>query len=207
MKKNFLAVSALALGVAALAAAQPAPTKVGIIFMADAIQGTAEGKKAGEALEKKFQPKQTDLEKRQAEITQMQTQLRNGSAALSEEKKKQLTNDIDTATKRFNRDREDAQAEMEADSGKIMQELGVKLVDVVTKYATDNAFAVILDVSNPQTPVVWSAAAVNITEQVVKAYDAKYPVAGAAPAAAPAKPAVTPTSAPKPGAAAPPVKK
>jgi outer membrane protein len=192
LKKNLVAVTALVLGVAALAAAQaPAPTKVGIIYVGNAIQGSKEGQKAFEALGAKIAPKKAEFEKKQADIQQMQTQLRNGAATLSEEKKKQLTNDIDAATKKYTRDTEDAQAEVEQEQGNIMQSLGVKLMEIVTKYATDNGFAVILDVSSQQTPVVWASTAVDITEQVVKLYDAKYPVAAtaAAPAAAPAKPA------------------
>ena len=88
-----------------------------------------------------------------------------------------------------------------------MQELGGKMMAVLEKYATQNGFAVVLDVSNPQTPVLWAASAVDITNDIVKLYDQAYPGTAAAPAAKPA--AQTPAARP-PAAApaqAPPAKK
>ncbi len=38
----------------------------------------------------------------------------------------------------------------------------------------------VLDVSSQQTPVLWAAAAANISADIVKAYDAAYPVNTAA---------------------------
>jgi outer membrane protein len=63
---------------------------------------------------------------------------------------------------------------------------------------------VVLDVSNPQTPVLWAASAVDITNDIVKLYDQAYPGTAAAPAAKPAaKPAAggKPEKAPQPAAA------
>ncbi len=209
MKTKFAVFPALVLGLAAMASAQgAAPTKIGIIKVADAIQGTKDGQKASAALNSKYAPRKADFEKRQSEIQSMQDQLRKGGATLSEERQRQLTQDIDTATKRLNRDTEDAQAELDQEQGKVMQELGSKMMEIVTKYATDNGYAVILDVSNPQTPVLWAASGVDITNEIQKLYDEKYGAAAPA-AAAPAtqKPAstVAPPAAKPP--ATPPTKK
>jgi outer membrane protein len=77
------------------------------------------------------------------------------------------------------------------------------MMAVLEKYDTANAFAVVLDVSNPQTPVLWAASAADITNDIVKLYDLAYPGG----AAAPGVPAAKPPAAVKPAAAAPPVKK
>ncbi len=204
MNKNFAVVPALALGLAALAGAQgAAPTKIGIIKIADAIQETKDGQKASATLNAKFAPKKADFDKRQADIQALQEQLRKGGATMNEERQKQLTQDIDAQTKRLNRDTEDAQTELDQEQGRVMQELGNKMMEIVTKYATDNGFAVVIDVSNPQTPVLWAASSIDITNEIVKLYDQKYAGAAAttaAPAAAPAatqpKPAAPPTRPP-----------
>lgn len=214
MKKNLIAISALVLGVAATANAQgaAAPTKIGIIKVADAIQGTKDGEKASAAMNAKFAPKKSEFEKRQSEIQQMQDQLNKGGATLSEERKKQLVQDIDASTKRLNRDTEDAQAELDQEQGRVMQELGNKLMEIVIKYGTDNGYAVIIDVSNPQTPVLWAASGIDITADIVKLYDQKYGAGAtttAAPAGSPAArpaatPAARPPATPPPGTVAPP---
>jgi outer membrane protein len=78
-------------------------------------------------------------------------------------------------------------------------------MDVIIKYATQNGFAMVVDVSNPQTPVLWADPAVDITNEIVKLYDQGHPGTGAAPATA--KPAGTPAAAPKPPVTPPATKK
>ena len=79
--------------------------------------------------------------------------------------------------------------------------LGGKMMNVLEAYAKNNGYAVVLDVSNPQTtPVLWASEATNITKPVVDAYNAQSP---AAPAA---KPAGSGAAANKPAGAAAPAK-
>ena len=100
---------------------------------------------------------------------------------------------------------------MQQEEGKIMQELGHKMMDVIVKYATQNGFALVLDVSqHPQTPVLWADPSADITAEIIKLYDQANPNAGAPATAAPSKPtapAANPPAATKPPAANPPAKK
>jgi len=107
--------------------------------------------------------------------------------------------DIDAGTTRLNRETQDAQADLDEAQGKLMQELGNKMMAIVEKYATQNAFALVLDVSNPQTPVLWAASSVDITNDIVKLYDQANPAGSTT-----AKPATPGTARP---AAPPPVTK
>lgn len=198
MKNSIFVVPVLALTAALFAQAQPAPTKVGIIQIQRAILDTKDGQKAVAELKARFDPKRVELEKKQAQITDLQQKLRSGSATLSEDAKQKLVRDIDQQTKDLNRSTEDAQAEVEQAENKVMQELGQRMMAVVNKYAVDNGYTVIIDVSNPQTPVVFAAEAADVTKQVTELYDKNSPAMGTAAPAAP-KPA-----APKP---APPAKK
>ena len=84
MKKNLVVFSALVLGVAALAQAQgQVPTKIAIIHVQNAILSTKDGQKAAADLQTTFSPRQQELEKKQAELTALQDQLRKGSATMS----------------------------------------------------------------------------------------------------------------------------
>ena len=198
MKKNFVVFPALALGFAALANAQAVPTKVAIIHVQNAILSTKDGQKAAADLQSTFAPKKADLDKKQQDIAALQDQLKKGQTTMSEDAKTKLMRDIDSGTTRLNRETQDAQADLDEAQGKLMQELGNKMMAVVEKYATQNGFALVLDVSNPQTPVLWAASAVDITNDIVKLYDQAYPPGSPAPAPArPAAPApATRTSAP-----------
>jgi outer membrane protein len=206
LNKNYLTLPALALCAATLAQAQgAAPPKIGIIHVQAAILGTKDGKKAGDELNAKFSQRKVELDKKQAAIDQLKEQLQKGSATMSDDAKTKLMRDIDAGTTRLNRETQDAQADLDEAQGKLMQELGNKMMAVVEKYATQNGFALVLDVSNPQTPVLWAASAVDITNDIVKLYDQAYPAGSSAPGSAkPAAPAPTRPAPPAPTSRTPP---
>jgi len=190
LKKNLIVFSVLVWAVAALAQAQgQVPTKIAIIHVQNAILSTKDGQKAAADLQTTFNPRQQELEKKRTELAALQDQLRKGSATMSDDAKTKLVREIDATTTRVNRDTQDAQSDLDEAQGKVMQELGGKLMAVLEKYATQNGYAVVLDVSNPQTPVLWAASAVDITNDIVKLYDQAYPGAAAAPTVPAAKPA------------------
>ena len=203
MTTNRLVFSALALGAVMLAHAQtgaPAQTKVGIIHIQNAIVSTKDGQKAAADLTARFAPKKADLEKKQNSIAQMQDQLRKGSNTMSEEAKQKLMREIDQTTKSLNRDSEDDNAELEQEQGKIMQELGQRMIAVIDKYAKDNGYAMILDVSSSQSPVLYAASGIDITQDIIALYDknsqpattSSAPASKSAPPPAAAKPAAPP---------------
>jgi outer membrane protein len=198
----------MVLGAAMIAPAQTAtPAKVGIINIQAAIIGTKEGQAAAKELEAKSAPKKKELEKMQSEISGLRDQLNKMSSVGSEEQKRKLMADIDTKTKSFNRQVEDAQAELDQEQQRVLNELGGKMLAVLDKYAKDNGYAIILDVSQQNTPVLFAANGIDVTQDVVGLYDKNAPAAtSAAPAATapaattPAKPAGVKPTAPKPGA-------
>ena len=209
---NFVAVTALALGVATLASAQtpatpqvkpPAPqtsgvlpTKIAIISVQQAIMSTGDGRKAAQEMQAKFNPRQEALKKMQADIQSMQDQMKKGSATLSDDAKNKLARDIDAKTKTFQRDADELNADIEQENGRLMQDLGGKMQAVWEQYLPQNGYAILLDVGSQQTPVLWAAAAVDITPEIIKLYDQAHPVA-AAPAPAAAKPPAPVPPAPK----------
>jgi outer membrane protein len=173
----------------------------------NAILQTKDGQKAASELQGRFAPKKADLDKKQTDIAALQDTLRKGSATMSEDAKARLMRDIDANTKSLQRDTEDAQADLDQEQGKIMQDLGNKVMAVLEKYATGNGFALVLDVSNPQTPVLWASQTIDITSEIVKLYDQSNPGTGAPSAAKPAAAAAPKPAAPRPATAPPPAAK
>jgi outer membrane protein len=206
LQKNFIIFPALMLGAAALVCAQTppsgtvgaagakpaapvpsvAPTKIAILYVQNALLQSAEGKKAAGELQAKFNPRRTTLEKRQSDVQALQDQLKKGGATMSDEAKNKLARQIDAEGKALQRDADDLNTDAEQEQNKIFQDLFSKLNAVVDSYAKQNGFAVVLDVSNQQGPIMWASASVDITTDIVKLYDQAHPVA-AAPAPPPAK--------------------
>jgi outer membrane protein len=183
MHKSLWLLPLFAAQLVGLAAAQ-APTKIGIISIQNAIVATKDGQKAVQDLEQSFAPKRKEIEKKQANVQQLQAQLQKGSTVLSEDQRRRLMADIDVQTKSFNRDAEDFSAELEQAQGKILQELGQKMMAIIDKYSKEKGFAVILDVSSQQTPVLYAATEVDITKDIIELYD-KNAASMPAPAAKP----------------------
>ena len=187
---------------AAPAASSAAPTKVGVIQIQAALAATKEGQKAAAELETKLGPRKKELESRQSEIKELQDRLQRGGNTLSDSAKEDLTRNIDTKTKSYNRQLEDAQAELEAEQQKLVNVLGQKMMAVIDKYAQQNGFAIVLDVSNQNTPVLYASNTVDITKEVIDLYDKTSftPTSSGTPARS-APPAARPAAAPAPSAA------
>jgi outer membrane protein len=185
----------------------PVPTKIGVVNIQQAIQECAEGKKEIDALQQKFAPKQVELKQLSDDVENLKKQYQAQADKLSDEEKNSRAKAIDTKQKSLQRNYEDAQTEFQQAEQDVINRIGSKMVAVLEKYANANGFAVVLDVSNPQTsPVLWATQGTVITKELVDAYDKANPagatapatkpagVAGTAnrPATAPARPAPTP---------------
>jgi len=179
-----------------------AQTKVAAINIQAAIIGTKDGQKAAAELNSKMQPKKRELEQRQNDINAMQDQLNKGQNTMSEAAKTDLYKNIEAKKKTLQREVEDAQADLEADQNKLMQQLGQKIVAVIERYAKDNGYSMVVDVGNPNTPVIYASPSVEITKEVIELYDKASATAPAPTTSAPKAPAATP-AAPKPAPAKP----
>ena len=202
-KQMGLGVLALILSAPAVPAQAP-PTKVAIINIQGAILATKDGEKARNAIRVKFEPKAKDLEGRNAELQKKREALSKGANTMSAEAREKLTREIDDIQKKLQWDSEDMQQELQAEEGKLVNEIGQRMIQVIDEYAKGQAFAVVLDVSTQQSPVLWAANGIDITQQIVDGYDKKFGTGaaaaaapGAAPAAPAAKPAAPPAAAPK----------
>jgi outer membrane protein len=189
----------LSCGILAFAQAGSPPTKVGIINIQGAIIQTKDGQKAAGDINTKFAPRQREVERKRTELEALDTQFRNGVNTMSEEAKQKLSREIELKRKLLQRQMDDAQAELDQEQQRILQELGQKMMVVIDKYAADHGFALILDVSSQQTPVLYASNSIDITREIVDLYDKNSGLPAAAPPAA--KPA-SPAAAPKPAAPA-----
>lgn len=199
-----LTVSALAQTGTAAAASSPAPgstsARIGIINIQNAILMTNEGRRDFEALQKKFEPTQTQLNSLNQEVENLKKQLQTQGEKLNDQSRADMVKNIESKQKVLQRQVEDARGEFEGQQNEIANRIGGKMLEVLDKYAKNNGYSVILDVSTQQSPVLWAAQTTDVTQEIVNAYNAQSGVA-----APPARPASTtaPGGAAKPAAPAP----
>lgn len=181
-------------GSAAAPAAQTG-TKVGIISIQDAIVASNEGQRDLTALQNKFAPKKNELDALTKEIEGLQNQLKIQGDKMTPDALANLQKNIEGKQKQLQRQGQDAQDEYNTQQGEIANRIGGKMMDVIDKYAKQNGYALIVDVSNPQSPVLWAATGINLTKDIVDAYNTQ---SGVGAPAAPASGASAVPSAPRP---------
>ncbi len=176
------------------AAAAPAgPSKVAIIMFQAAVAQTNEGKRNFEEVEKKYQPKQTQLKQQSDEIDTLKKQLQTQSATLSDTDRAQKLKTIDDKQKTLQRDGEDAQNDFQQEIQQTYAALAQKVYGSVQSYAQQNGYTLVLDASQQQSPVLYTTQGNDITEAVIAVYNQKSGIAAPPPSA----PTPTGTTAPR----------
>ena len=176
MRSSIVAAAAL-LCAAVGVNAQQNQGRLGVISVQGAIAGTKDGQKASQELETKFTPKKKEFDTRQSEIAQLQDQFNKGGTLMSDDKRNQLARDIDEKKKRLERDMQDANEELQGEQQRMLQGLGQRMLAVIEKYAKDKGYSLILDVSNPNTPVLYASPAIDLTQDIIAQYDQASPAA------------------------------
>ncbi len=148
-----------------------APTRVGVLQAQAALLNTNDGKKASADLMAKFDPKRKELDQRASEIRALQARLQSGGSTMSEAAKGGLQREIDQKTKAYNREAEDAQADAQQEQKKVLDVLTQKMTKVVEKFAAANGYSLLLDVSNPNTPVLYASNSIETTADVTALYE------------------------------------
>lgn len=148
-------------------------SKVGVIDMQEAVLGTNEGQRDFAALNKKFEPRRTELQGLNTEIETLKKQLNDQGPKLSADARASLVKSIDTKTKALQRSAEDSQNEYNQQRDEISQRILQKVAPIITKYTADNGYGLIIDASVPwpQGPVVLATPTMNITKAVVDVYN------------------------------------
>jgi outer membrane protein len=148
--------------------------KVGVVNIQEAILSTGEGKKSMADLQRKYQPRQAEVVKQNQDIQAINDQLQKQAATLSEDEQRRLNRDLEEKQKVLKRTTEDAQADFSADRDEMFRRIGQKMVNVIRDYAQKNSFSLVI--GSDQIPIYYAATEIDLTDQIVKLYDAANPV-------------------------------
>lgn len=157
-------------------------SKIAAINIEGAIFASNEGQRDLDALQKKFEPKSTDLKGKNDEIDSLKKQLNTQGDKLNDDAKATLQRQIDQKQKELDREAQDAREDFQSQQNEIGQRILQKMAPIILKYAQDNGVGIIVDTSSPwpQGPVVWNSPSVDITKPVVEAYNVQSGVAAPA---------------------------
>jgi outer membrane protein len=183
------------------AAGASAANKVGVIDVRQAIVTTAEGKLASAELQSQFAARQTELENMNKQLNDLGQRLQASAGKLSQEEEARLTAQGQRLRQQIDRKQNEYQEDVNAAQGEVIDRIGRKLVDVLDRYARERGYAVVLDSSAQNSPLLYKSNQIDVTQDIIRLYDQAYPVKAAATVPAQPKPA------PKPAATQPPAQK
>ena len=178
---------------------QAIPAKIALIAFEQSVFATNEGQKVVLDIQKKYEPKKSQIDALGQEVDSLKKQMQSGAATLNDEEKASRLKNIDTKEKQLNRDAEDATASYNADLQEAYGKLAAKVNVTMRKYVADQGFSLLLDVSGQQSPVLWALPQTDVTEAVISAYNVASGVA-APPPSAPSATRPRPSTVPKPAA-------
>ncbi|HOW85319.1 MAG TPA: OmpH family outer membrane protein [Candidatus Aminicenantes bacterium] len=171
--KKFRAIAPLVilavLAVASASYAQQA-SKIGIINSQKAFETSVEGKKALAQLQDLDTKIKADIQKLDDAIRLLENRMNTGRLTMTQEALLALQADIDKKTTERKRYEEDKAREVNQLSQNLIQKIRVDMVTVIEGLAKERGLDLVLDAQN--SGVVTAAPAIDITDEVVRRYDA-----------------------------------
>jgi outer membrane protein len=197
--RTFAPVALIALALALAPAARAAETKIGFVDLRRAVSEIEEGKAAMAALKKDFEEKQKQLDAKQTELEGLRAEFEKQQAVLSEQVKQAKAAELDKRMGELRQLYMQLQQDLSAREQEGMKGLLDRMGGLVKEIADAEGFQMVLEKSD--AGVVWAQPALDVTNELVRKYNSRYPKGGGA--AAPAAPKADPKPAPKPPAKKP----
>lgn len=145
-------------------------TKIGVVNAQEVLEKSSEGKRVIAQLEDKNKKNQNDIAKMDDEIRNLQTKLNTQRLTLTQEAMMNLNSDIERKQTQRKRFAEDSIREMNELSARIFKKVQDELIPIIQQVGKDMNLDVIFDLS--QSGTLYFNPAINLTEEVIKRYDA-----------------------------------
>lgn len=147
--------------------------KVGTVSIQKVINSIKEGKKVTKKLETTFKKKQKKLSAEEEKIKKMQADFKKQVVVLSEKAKRTKGTEISKKINSLKETTMKYQREMTAQEQKFKKPILEKLKAIIDGVSKKQNLDLTFESS--ASPIIYSKSAVDITNDVIKAYDKKYP--------------------------------
>jgi outer membrane protein len=149
------------------------PTKIAVISFQVAVAQTNEFQRNFADLQKKYQPKKDELQALDNEIKNLKAQLQAQTGSLSAFERANRQRTIDDKEKLLTSSAQAAQAAFQKEMQEIYTNVASKVYDVMSAYAKQWGYTLILDISQQKSQEPAPAGASDITRAVMDAYNVK----------------------------------
>ncbi|MBI3939590.1 MAG: OmpH family outer membrane protein [Acidobacteria bacterium] len=153
------------------------PTRIGVVDFVRAISETAEGKKEFAAVQDWANRQNDALRKDESDYNVLRNRYMQEQLTAAVEARAEMERQLQERETRLRRKQEDLNQELELRRQAMLKSLGSKMQQVVQEYGRQNNYLAILVAQEGMFAYV--AQAGDLTADMVKLYDAKYPVTAA----------------------------
>jgi outer membrane protein len=160
---------------------------------------SVEGRAANERVKSLNDQKVRELNERNKALQTAQQKLEQGGSVLNDAARAQLQQEIERQQRDIQRFTEDAQQDVQALQQQLQEDFQRKLNPIVDRVAREKQVHMVFSAAD--SGLVWADPTMDLTAEIIKAFDAAATAKPAAAAPAPAAPAPAPAAAPAaPGA-------
>jgi outer membrane protein len=195
--RNVLVLAAFALAIAVPRPTRAAEAKIGFVNLQQAVTEVDEGKAARDALKKEFEQKQKMLDDKQNELKRMKEDLEKQMIVMSEDAKREKAMEFERKVNEMQQVYVQMQKDLSDRERELMKVIFDKMEAVIKDIAQAEGYAFVFEQQN--AGLIVAPPSGNMTNELVRRYNAKYK--GSAPAkkadGKKAAPAAAPAAAPK----------
>ena len=166
---------------------QANPQNIVTVSFNAAVLQTNEARQSLSALEARYAPKQKQLQALNDEVESLRKQLADTSSNLSDAERAIRARSLESKEKELQRQAEDFKSDSQSESEQVFQRVAAKVYAFLQTFSQQHGYSAVIERGSDANPVVWYAAGnMDITEELIKAYNAQAEGASSVPANPPA---------------------
>jgi outer membrane protein len=153
---------------------RPAAQNIVMVSFNDVVLHTAEAQKALSALQPQYAPRQSQLQTLNGEVEALRKKIDSAGEKAPDAERAADAAALDRKEKQLQRQAEDLRQDSQAESQQVFQRVAQKVFAFLQSYAQQKGYSAVIERGSDASPIVWYAAdSLDITDQLIKAYDAQ----------------------------------
>lgn len=146
-----------------------ADAKIGFVDLQRVLAETEEGKKAKSALESVFKQKQTEIDKRLADLKKAQEEFEKQKAMLQSSARDQKARELDVQMRELQMLYLKHQEDLSKREAEAMKDIFKKTEKIIQKIAAQEGISLVLE--KTQSSILWAQPALDLTNELVRRYN------------------------------------
>jgi len=163
-----LTIAALVMGMAAAAATAYADIRLAFVDVQRALNECRAGKEAKSRFRGRIEQLQSQLEGEQGDVERLKRELEQKGSLMQPDQRQNLEDDYEKKLRHFQDDYKNSRDELQEKDNQVTGAIVRDLAAVVREIGAKNGYTMVME----KGTLLWAVPATDITDQVIRAYDA-----------------------------------